>query len=108
DGNRTGLPFALSGWQASAGKLAVEYWKKDMAKHKTRTRRKWMVPGLAVSAVLLAGGWIEPPKPGPFYQLEAEELTGAPGDILRIEPLAGAPEGAVAWRVLYVSTGLSD
>ncbi|WEX07409.1 hypothetical protein [Chelativorans sp. AA-79] len=35
-------------------------------------------------------------------------ISGAPGDVLRVEPLpVPVPGEAQAWRVLYVSTGLS-
>ena len=45
------------------------------------------------------------PVPGPFFQ--AKVAAGArPGDVLRAEAMAGAPAGASAQRLLYVSTGL--
>jgi alpha-beta hydrolase superfamily lysophospholipase len=40
---------------------------------------------------------------GPFYDTGIEELLGEPGSIIRMEPLAGAPLGASAFRVLYRS-----
>jgi pimeloyl-ACP methyl ester carboxylesterase len=63
----------------------------------------------ALAATVLAGGWlVEPSKPGDFYRIEVQEIAGSPGDILRVEALpAPVPDGAQAWRVLYVSTGLS-
>lgn len=42
-----------------------------------------------------------------FYQATEAELAGAPGTIIRQEPIASAPQGAIAIRVLYRSTGLS-
>jgi pimeloyl-ACP methyl ester carboxylesterase len=39
-----------------------------------------------------------------FYVLPDPVPTGAPGDIVRVEGLPGAPDGARAWRVLYHST----
>ncbi len=43
--------------------------------------------------------------PGPFYR--GQVAPGAkPGDVLRLEAMAGAPAGAAAQRMLYVSTGL--
>jgi acetyl esterase/lipase len=42
----------------------------------------------------------------PFYQASAQELTGSPGTLIRSEPMAFAPVGAQAWRILYRSTGL--
>lgn len=38
-----------------------------------------------------------------FYDASVTELRGAPGSIIRMEPLAGAPFGASAFRVLYRS-----
>lgn len=43
-----------------------------------------------------------------FYLAETQELAGAPGTIIRTEPMQGAPEGAAAYRVLYRSTGLHN
>src|SRR3954451_5592698 len=42
----------------------------------------------------------------PFYQASPHELAGAPGTVIRSEPIAFAPAGAQAWRILYRSTGL--
>src|SRR5277367_2791256 len=42
----------------------------------------------------------------PFYQASAEEIAGPPGTLIRSEPMLFAPAGALAWRVLYRSTGL--
>jgi|UniRef100_Q11IF4 alpha-beta hydrolase superfamily lysophospholipase len=62
---------------------------------------------LMAAAVLTAGWLVEPSQPGSFYRIE-EEIKGAPGDILRVAPFPGpVANGARAWRVLYVSTGLS-
>lgn len=46
------------------------------------------------------------PAAGPFYEPPDPLPSGDPGDIIRSERLAGAPEGSRAWRVLYHSTGL--
>ena len=43
----------------------------------------------------------------PFYRASAHELAGPPGTIIRSEPMAFAPAGAQAYRVLYRSTGLN-
>ena len=48
-----------------------------------------------------------PPPPGAFYAPETRKGAGAPGELLRSEPLKGAPPGALAWKILYVSTGLA-
>src|SRR5580658_8101872 len=42
----------------------------------------------------------------PFYQASAEEIAGLPGTLIRSEPMLFAPAGALAYRVLYRSTGL--
>ena len=46
------------------------------------------------------------PAAGRFYQPPDPLPAGDPGDIIRSEPLDGAPAGSRAWRVLYHSTGL--
>ncbi|MGC4105799.1 MAG: alpha/beta fold hydrolase [Thermomicrobiales bacterium] len=38
-----------------------------------------------------------------FYELPSPVPAGQPGDILRSEPMLGAPDGANAWRILYHS-----
>src|ERR1700722_1939939 len=43
----------------------------------------------------------------PFYQALAEEIAGPPGTLIRSEPMLFAPAGALAYRVLYRSTGLN-
>jgi len=42
----------------------------------------------------------------PFYQASAGEIAGPPGTLIRSEPMAFAPAGAQACRVLYRSTGM--
>jgi len=34
-------------------------------------------------------------------------ISASPGHLLLKEPLAGAPKGSTAWRILYVSTGMN-
>jgi pimeloyl-ACP methyl ester carboxylesterase len=41
----------------------------------------------------------------PFYVAPDPLPGGEPGDIIRSEPLDGAPAGSQAWKVLYLSTG---
>jgi pimeloyl-ACP methyl ester carboxylesterase len=41
-----------------------------------------------------------------FYQASAREIAGPPGTLIRSEPMAFAPAGAQAYRVLYRSTGM--
>jgi acetyl esterase/lipase len=43
-----------------------------------------------------------------FYQVPAIATVGAPGSIVRIEPMRGAPLGASAYRLLYRSTDPSN
>lgn len=40
-----------------------------------------------------------------FYAAPDPLPDGEPGDIIRSEPLASAPAGSQAWKVLYLSTG---
>ena len=42
----------------------------------------------------------------PFYQASAQDIAGPPGTLIRSEPMAFAPAGAEAYRVLYRSTGM--
>ncbi|MCA6119180.1 alpha/beta fold hydrolase [Bradyrhizobium sp. WSM 1738] len=42
-----------------------------------------------------------------FYKAPESLLAGAPGTLVRQEPMDGAPLGASAYRVLYRSTGLN-
>jgi alpha-beta hydrolase superfamily lysophospholipase len=42
----------------------------------------------------------------PFYHASAAEIAGAPGTLIRSEPMGFAPAGAQAYRVLYRSTGM--
>ncbi len=45
----------------------------------------------------------------PFYQASSQEIAGAPGTLIRQQPLGlPAPFGASVTRVLYRSTGLND
>lgn len=40
-----------------------------------------------------------------FYEAPDPLPAGKPGDVIRSEPLAGAPAGSQAWKVLYLSVG---
>ena len=91
----------------------------------TRIRRMWNSPNrwilLAIGAILILiivaavviWSRIErastPTQPTAFYSPPDTLPQGGPGTIIRIEPSPDSlPEGAVAWRVMYVSTGLDD
>jgi acetyl esterase/lipase len=64
--------------------------------------------GLVILTVLSSGGAQAQPQLS-FYQATPEEILGAPGTIIRQEPmLLPAPFGAAAFRVLYRSTGPHD
>lgn len=41
-----------------------------------------------------------------FYSIDDAQANGAPGSIIRLEPMDGAPLGASAYRVLYRSVGV--
>ncbi|PRB13475.1 alpha/beta fold hydrolase [Microbacterium sp. MYb62] len=43
-----------------------------------------------------------------FYALPAPLPTGEPGSIIRLQPIASAPVGTKAWRVIYHSRDLAD
>lgn len=48
-----------------------------------------------------------PLPPAPFYTPPDTLPEGPPGTLIRSEPFTeGVPDGAVAWRVLYLSTGV--
>ena len=55
---------------------------------------EWRAGGFAVDRV----------ERDEFYVVPEDVGTGSPGELVRTERLVGAPEGAVAWRVLYRST----
>lgn len=77
--------------------------------------RRWLVllgvalAVLAVAGIVLFQRAASPPTPGPFYTPPDPLPAGAPGTVIRSEPVTNnLPAGAVAWRVLYLSTGLND
>lgn len=74
---------------------------------------RWIaVLGLVIVLLLVIGGVLflraaTPPAPSAFYTPPAPLPPGVPGTIIRSEPITtNLPEGAVAWRILYLSTGL--
>jgi alpha-beta hydrolase superfamily lysophospholipase len=76
------------------------------------TRFATMLPSLlsflrmAALLAALAACAAEPLEPGPFYQVDRLPEDAVPGTVLRVEPMTGAPAGANALRILYVTTGL--
>jgi hypothetical protein len=63
---------------------------------------------LALAAALLSLTAFAHPATaqGSFYDAPRSLLNGAPGTLVRQEPIDGAPLGAAAYRVLYRSTGV--
>src|ERR671918_92821 len=70
-----------------------------------RWRRKWMPNALVAAAVFGLAGIASAQTA--FYDASESLLAGAPGSLVRQEPLDGAPLGASTYRVLYRSTGLN-
>ncbi|MFD6056037.1 alpha/beta fold hydrolase [Agromyces sp. NPDC060279] len=61
----------------------------------------------AAEALRTLGDAAERPGLAAFYAAPAAaELTGAPGTIIRSEPLAGVPLASRGWRIMYRSTDL--
>ncbi len=58
-----------------------------------------------MALVLLAGG---ARAQGSFYGASPDEIPGAPGTIIRQEPMPPTLSGGAAYRVLYRSTGLHN
>ncbi len=107
--------FAL-GIREIAAALAQRWPATDPA----AARRPWpyriRLAG-AIGAVLAALGAVafvaairgaQPGAPGPFYALPAPLPAGAPGTIVRSEPVPNFFPGATAFRVLYLSTGYDE
>ncbi|TAJ48060.1 MAG: alpha/beta fold hydrolase [Herbiconiux sp.] len=69
-----------------------------------------VVVGLALASSFwniggrLAEGVAEQQTEGSFYRVDAPMAAAAPGTLIRSEPIANAPAGSTAWRVLYHST----
>jgi alpha-beta hydrolase superfamily lysophospholipase len=60
----------------------------------------------AISAIALSACTFAPPPTPAFYSTAHQAIPSKPGEVIRHEPIAGAPVGAQAYRVLYSSTGL--
>ena len=62
--------------------------------------------GAILGAAALALSFARVDAQMPFYVAPTQEIAGAPGTLIRSEPMGFAPAGAQAYRVLYRSTGL--
>jgi pimeloyl-ACP methyl ester carboxylesterase len=62
--------------------------------------------GAVLCAATLALSAVKADAQTPFYQATGREIAGAPGTLIRSEPMGFAPAGAQAYRVLYRSTGM--
>ncbi len=71
---------------------------------------RWLL--LALVAVIVIAGLLfwrvtTPPTPTDFYTPASPLPAGVPGTLIRSEPITtNLPKNAVAWRVLYLSTGV--
>lgn len=70
------------------------------------------IVGLAVVGLVAGGIWIASRERkeveaqealDPFYTPPSPLPSGRPGDVIRVEPLDGAPAGSQAWRILYLT-----
>jgi acetyl esterase/lipase len=59
---------------------------------------------LAVAAFAVFLTQSQPGAPGSFYKAPSPLPSDALGSVIRSQPLDGAPDGAVAWKILYLST----
>jgi pimeloyl-ACP methyl ester carboxylesterase len=85
--------------------------------HASRQRhRRWIFVAAFVLAVLAATGVVrqctddvvEHATIGHFYDVPTSFPARPPGTLIRSERVLGAPDGSVAWRVLYHSRDLHD
>jgi acetyl esterase/lipase len=66
---------------------------------------KIRIAAVAGLAVALGCGTL-PRRPDAFYDPPSPLPAGAPGAVLRAEPVKDGPDGARSWRILYRSTGM--
>jgi alpha-beta hydrolase superfamily lysophospholipase len=78
----------------------------------TNPVRALIVTGIVVALLLVAsvGKFLlaaTPPRPTDFYTPPSPLPSGAPGTLIRSEPITrNLPNNAMAWRILYLSTGV--
>ncbi|MGD9696450.1 MAG: alpha/beta fold hydrolase [Thermoleophilia bacterium] len=79
-----------------------------------RLKRGLLLAGLALAAVAAVAAAVvlvvlsraDPPEPDSFYDAPSSLPEGPPGRVIRSEELDDPPDGARAWRILYLSRGL--
>ena len=75
----------------------------------TKRRWPWLLAGLLLLLALFAFLFRQatvPQQPSAFYTPPDPLPAGAPGTVIRSEPLTrNVPDGARAWRVMYLSQG---
>lgn len=62
---------------------------------------------VASTQLRVLGDALERPGVDAFYAQPGDEAAGAPGTIIRTDPLLGAPLAARGWRIMYSSTDLN-
>jgi acetyl esterase/lipase len=67
----------------------------------------WLAAAIAVLLLSVGGTSSAALAQSAFYRVSADELKGDPGTLIRQEERPGAPLDAMAYRVLYRSTGLN-
>jgi hypothetical protein len=58
---------------------------------------------VAVASLVVFVHSSSPPEPGAFYAPPTPLPSASPGTIVRSQRLASAPDGALGWKLLYVS-----
>ena len=82
-----------------------------MTKSERQTKRRWpwVLGGLLILVAIFTFLFRQatvPQQPSDFYTPPDPLPAGAPGTIIRSEPItANVPDGAIAWRVMYLSQG---
>lgn len=75
-----------------------------MLKRLARIRRATICDKLGLAPILIIGAVFAVSVVGSALAVHA---ASGPGSLISVQPMAGAPQGATAYRVLYRSTGLS-